>query len=335
MDSQRLSALCGQMLMVGFEGVHPSAQIRSLIEERGIGGVILFQRNCKDADQVQNLCRRLQETSKVGLLIGIDQEGGRVMRLREDKFLLPSARELTRFPPEEVETKAEFLAKRLHEAGINLNFAPVLDVDSNPDNPVIADRSFGTDPQTVARYALAFAQGQKKAKVISCGKHFPGHGDTDTDSHLELPVVRHPRERLDAVELPPFREAIQAGFDMLMSAHVLYPALDAEEPATCSPAILRNLLRLEMGFNGVIVSDDLEMKAIAGRDTPSDLALKLVMAGVDLLLVCRDTDLATELHEALMSHVKAGRIPEERIEASVRRILDVKRRYGIHDEPFG
>ncbi len=334
MDSQLLSVMCGQLLMVGFDGVLASAQIRNLIEQRSIGGVILFARNCKDGDQVQNLCERLQQTSKIGLFIGIDQEGGRVMRLRDDKYRLPAARELAAFTEEEIQTKAGFLAKRLREAGININFAPVLDVDSNPANPVIGDRSFATTAAGVSQAALAFAEGQRKAKVISCGKHFPGHGDTDTDSHLERPVVRHDRQRMDSVELPPFQDAIKAGIEMLMSAHVLYPALDEENIATCSPAILTELLRGELGFQGVMVSDDLEMKAIAGEYSPSELALKLVTAGVDLFLVCHSTDLAIDLHEALMSHVKAGRISEARLQQSVRRIMDLKRRFGIHDEPL-
>src|SRR5262249_47601889 len=210
-------------------------------------------------------------------LIGVDQEGGRVMRLPAPALALPPMRELgSAGDLSLVRRAARAVAAELRAIGFTMNFAPVLDVDSNPANPIIGDRAFGHDPRSVMRAGVAFLQGLQDKGVLACGKHFPGHGDTDVDSHLDLPVVRHDRKRLDASELPPFRAASGAGVAALMTAHLVCEALDPGIPATFSRAICGSLLRAEIGFEGLLVSDDLEMNAIAARWPVEEAAVESV-----------------------------------------------------------
>ncbi len=324
----------GQMVVCAPAGATADTHLVRLIEEFQVGGVILFQRNCPSSDEVRSLTEAMQRRAELPLLVMIDQEGGRVMRLKERRFRLPSAREQAARHREEVEHDAYMLGKRFIEIGVNMNLVPVLDVDSNPANPIIGDRSYGRDPATVWTYAEAVWRGQKKAGILSCGKHFPGHGDTDNDSHLTLPIVRHERERLERIELEPFKRAIEAGFEALMIAHVLYPVLDPDEPASLSPAITTELLRNELGFKGLILADDLEMKAISERYPLLDLVEKLVLAGNDLLPVCHSHELAMRVCRALVTLVERGRITENRMKASYDRIYAIKRRYGLFEGPM-
>jgi beta-N-acetylhexosaminidase len=218
------------------------------------------------------------------------------------------------------------IGRELKVVGINVDFAPVLDVHTNPDNPVIGDRAFASDPDVVARMGVAFFQGLQAEGVLATGKHFPGHGDTWTDSHLELPVVNQPLDRLKGVELYPFRRAIEAGIPMLMTAHVLYPVLDPDLPATLSPLILTRLLREEMEFQGIVVSDDFSMQAIAAHWAPQEAACRFFEAGGDLLLSVGDAEVQQSLLHGLVQAVRSHRLPEKRIEASVERILKIKAR---------
>jgi len=327
-----LERLAGQMIVASPEGPLADARLLELIEGRRIGGVILFRRSCTAADEVRQLLESLQRRAETPLFAMVDQEGGRVMRLWDDAFHLPSARGLARLPDDEIEYRVYLVANRLRETGFNVNLAPVLDVDTNPANPVIGDRAFGSDADVVWRKASAYRRGLEKAGVIPCGKHFPGHGDTDADSHQELPVVTHGRERLMRVEIEPFRRAAAAGFPMLMTAHVRYDALDPTGPATLSPAICTTLLRGELGFAGVLVSDDLEMKAVAGRHSPEQLAERLLLAGVDLFLVCHSYELADALARALARLARRDETLLERMKSSWRRILDLKRTFGVVED---
>jgi beta-N-acetylhexosaminidase len=202
--------------------------------------------------------------------------------------------------PDLVRRTARAVGRELAAIGFDLDFAPVLDVDTNPANPVIGDRAFGTSADAVSRLAIPFALGLQDAGVLACGKHFPGHGDTHLDSHLALPTVAHDRARLDEVELPPFAAAARAGVRTMMTAHVVCTALDANVPATLSRRALEDVLRGELGFEGVLFSDDLEMKAVADRAPVEQTAVEAIAAGCDVLLVCRDEDAQDRCHAALV-----------------------------------
>ena len=281
-------------LWVGFEGKSLPASLSRWLARGQVGGVVLFSRNIDSPAQVRGLCREIRSAAARGNplpLIAVDQEGGRVARFREPPF--------TRFPPARAcslfccrnEAVAESVgaatAAELRSVGVDVNFAPVLDVDSNPENPVIGDRAFSGDPETVAALGIAFARGSLSRGILPVGKHFPGHGDTSVDSHEALPVVRAGRETLLRRELLPFRRAAHAGVPALMTAHVLYTALDRSLPATLSRKILHDLLRVRLRFRGTLFSDALEMKAISERYGIGGGAVLAVTAGCDVVLVCR------------------------------------------------
>jgi beta-N-acetylhexosaminidase len=215
--------------------------------------------------------------------------------------------------------------------GVNFNFAPCVDVNNNPLNPIIGTRSYGDNPETVARFAPEAIRGLHDGGVMTSAKHFPGHGDTAVDSHLALPVVDFPRERMDAVELPPFRAAMAAGVASIMTTHILFPALDPELPSTLSPRIITGLLREEMGWQGLVVTDDLEMKGVADKWGAAQAAVLSLKAGVDCPLICHTLETQVEAVRAIKDAIAAGEITEERIDASVRRVLELKERFGLLD----
>jgi beta-N-acetylhexosaminidase len=281
-------------LWVGFDGMALPTVLSRWLARGEVGGVVLYSRNIESPPQVRALCREIRSAAGRGNplpLIAVDQEGGRVARFKDPPF--------TRFPPARAcslfccrnESVAEAvgaaIAAELRAVGIDMNFAPVLDVDSNPRNPVIGDRAFSEDPNGAAALGIAFAKGSLSRGVLPVGKHFPGHGDTSADSHKELPVVRAGKRKLLLRELLPFRRAARAGIPALMTAHVMYPALDRVLPATLSRKILHDLLRERMRFRGTIISDALEMKAIADRYGLGEAAVLAVTAGCDVVLVCR------------------------------------------------
>jgi beta-N-acetylhexosaminidase len=216
--------------------------------------------------------------------------------------------------------------------GISVNFAPVLDVDSNPDNPIIGDRSFSSDPQVVAEFGLAFIEGLQSQGVLACGKHFPGHGDTDTDSHLALPSVAHRRDRLEAVELVPFRR-VAGVVGSLMTAHVVYDALEPGVPATLSPKIATDILRRELGFGGILFSDDLEMRAVADRSSIEESAVESIRAGCDVLLVCKDADLGARAHAALVKEAERDEAFSARCREAAERSQSFRRRFPSRPAP--
>lgn len=306
LTSVTLHELIGRLLFVGIPGPSLDAATRRTLEDLHVGGVILFRRNVGSPAQISALTAELHALPSRPL-VAIDHEGGRVLRLSEP---------FTRFPPAALvgrthDTNLAYrvgraMAEELASVGIDLSFAPVLDVHSNPANPVIGDRAFGSDPALVSDMGIALMRGLHDGGVISCGKHFPGHGDTEKDSHLELPVVRRSRVQLEQTELVPFRAAIAADVPMLMSAHVLYPALDAEYPATLSRTILTDLLRGELGFTGVVASDDLDMRAILNHQSIGDAAVASLRAGVDVLLVCQELQHAVEAFTAVEDAAAKG-----------------------------
>lgn len=326
----------GQLVMLGFDGLVVPPSLADLIERYDIGGVFLFGPNIHDATQVRALVDDLQQRAPTPLLVAIDQEGGRVQQWGPPHGpLLPSARDLgARFERDlslaQLEQHGQLMGEALHQLGVNVDFAPVLDVDTCDVNPIIGDRAFSSDPSRAADLALAWSAGLERAGVLSCGKHFPGHGDTRRDSHLEIPRVDAPRARLDAVELAPFRRAIAAKMPTLMSAHVVYPALDPDHPATMSTAICTQLLRDELGFQGLLFTDDLAMRGI--RDASNsllDACIRAVHAGCDMLLSCTEHDAHPALLAGLDQAWRDGTLNTARISESVARIRAAKVRLGL------
>ena len=310
----------GRLFMVGVPGPVLEAETRRTLERLHIGAVVLFRRNAANPAQIAALTGTLHALPSAPL-VAIDHEGGRVMRLDEPFTQFPAAAVVGRSGDSTLAFKiGQAMAEELSSVGIDLNFAPVLDVHSNPENPVIGDRAFGSDPDVVSAMGIALMRGLLAGGVIPCGKHFPGHGDTEKDSHVELPTVRRSRADLERTELVPFRAAIAAGIPMLMTAHVLYPALDAGHPATVSRAILTDLLRAELGFEGVIVSDDLEMRAISDHGDIGAAAVASVEAGADALLVCQDLAKAEHAVEAIEDAVSKGGLDRDRISAAADRV---------------
>jgi beta-N-acetylhexosaminidase len=330
-DNESLEVACGQLLFVGFDGTELPTEVERAFSRGHRGGAILFRRNVTDLDQVARLNAALIAACPVELplVIGVDQEGGRVKRLGPPALQVPPMRLLAARGEETVERVAYAVGRELAAIGFSMSFAPVLDVDSNPKNPIIGDRSFGSDPETVARMGLAYARGLARARVLSCGKHFPGHGDTEEDSHLSLPRVRHDRARIDAIELAPFRAAKH--LDAFMTAHVVFDALDPGVPATLSKKTVTTLLRDELGFEGVCISDDLFMKGISpsgGSDVAelADAGVRAVEAGCDLLLVCHAGPAADAVHAALIARAKTDRAFEARVREAFARGLAMRKR---------
>jgi len=299
--------MAGNVIVCGFGGLEAPARIHQWLAEQSVAGLILFRRNIDDVEQAAALIASClaQRDPALPILVCVDQEGGRVARFGAPVIALPPMQTLAAAgDPQLTRDAATVLGRQLRAIGINLNFAPVLDVDTNPQNPVIGDRAFGRTPEIVIEHALAFADGLHDGGVLSCGKHFPGHGDTDLDSHLALPILRHDRARLEEVELRPFR-AVAKRLPSVMTAHVVFEAVDADAPATMSPAAIGKLLREGIGFEGAVFSDDLEMRAITERHSVEEAGVLAIEAGCDLLLVCSDLDATDRLRAALAT--EAGR----------------------------
>lgn len=328
MSSAPLSELCGDLLVVGFEGPTLDAGTARALSEKRRAGVILFRRNIPDVDSAHALCREIVAAAPpAGVFVAVDQEGGRVMRLPEPVIQLPPMRVLGDLGDPVLARRAgAVLGRELSAVGFNVDFAPVLDVDSNPENPIIGDRSFSRDPARVGELGAAFAEGLESAGVLSCGKHFPGHGDTDADSHLELPFVRHARDRLERIELAPFRRAASS-VSSLMTAHVVFEALDPGVPATHSRKIVTDLLRGEIGYAGLVFSDDLEMRALAAHHTPEESAVGAIAAGCDVLLACRDPEVAERAHGALVREAERDPAFRARCEEASERSREARRRF--------
>ncbi|MBK6459502.1 MAG: beta-N-acetylhexosaminidase [Myxococcales bacterium] len=332
-----LASLCGQLLVVGYQGARPSPTLLAALEAGECGGFIVFKRNLTALEAegpalVEALAGTLDDLARrapagLPLLLAVDQEGGRVARLGPPVLELPPMRALAGVDGDRealARSAGRALGEELQAIGFTMNFAPILDIDSNPANPIIGDRAFGRQPATAAALALAFADGLREGGVLACGKHFPGHGDTLTDSHLELPIVSRSRAELEATELVPFRLAARAPRTVpaLMTAHVLYPALDSV-PATLSRAVATDLLRGDLGFEGVLVSDDLEMKAL--HEPVERTAVAAVRAGCDILLVCSDEGLYSRAKSALIAEAAADPAFRARCEEAAARGLAMRR----------
>lgn len=307
--------------------------LRRMVAEFDLAGVIYFARNIGEPLQVAELSREAAALARDWpFWISVDQEGGRVARLKAPFTIWPPAVTLGRGSTAEVESLAvryaTALASELKAVGINLDWTPVLDVNSNPSNPVIGDRSFSHDPEVVARVGAAVIRTLQAAGIVACGKHFPGHGDTSVDSHEAMPVIEHDRRRLDAVELVPFKAAIAAGVACMMTGHILVPALDERAVGTFSPNIVTGLLKGTLGFPGVVASDDMGMKAVSAETPLPEATVAAVKAGCDVVLLCNSTqDQQWEAIEALIRAAESGEIPQKRIDDAWRRQREVKERF--------
>jgi beta-N-acetylhexosaminidase len=332
---QELSELCGQLIVSGLPGATLDAETARALSEKRRAGVILFKRNVESIDGVYALCKEIgaATASEHGPFIGVDQEGGRVVRLPAPAIQLPPMQKLGALGrPGLLRRAGVAVGAELLPMGLNLDFAPVLDVDSNPQNPVIGDRSFGSDAAVVGEMGSAFIDGLQARGVLACGKHYPGHGDTTQDSHLALPVVAHPRERLEEVELVPFRRAASLA-GSFMTAHVVYEGLEPGVPATLSWRIATDLLRRELGFRNLLFSDDLEMRAVADRHGIEELAVMAVRAGCDVLLVCKDRDLADRAHAALVREADSNDEFFGRCMQAAERSRSARRRFPCRQAP--
>ncbi|MGO4529862.1 beta-N-acetylhexosaminidase [Paenibacillus sp. 2TAF8] len=325
----------GQMLLCGFHGTEPEGAVETLLQRYPIGGIVYFARNVVSPEQVERLSGGLQNIAQgsgnVPLWIAIDQEGGMVARITEGIALMPGQMAIAAAGSvQDAYEAARISGMELRSMGINMNFAPVLDVNNNANNPVIGVRSFGESEEKVAKFGAATIAGFQNAGIAATAKHFPGHGDTDTDSHLDLPVITHDRARVNQVELAPFRAAIAEGVDAMMSAHIYFPALEPERlPVTLSHSVLTGLLRKELGYEGIIVTDCMEMNAIAVHYGTVDAAVMAVEAGADIVLISHTAQLQMEAFDALIHAVDSGRISERRINESVTRLLTFKAKRGV------
>jgi beta-N-acetylhexosaminidase len=315
-----LSRQIARMFVVGFDGLTIPKEIDELIS-RGVRNIVLFKRNIQSASQLQQLCADLKRRADSPLAISIDHEGGRVVRLSSEFTQIPSARQIGQTnDPRLARQIGQIMGRELRAVNIDIDFAPVMDVDTNPANPVIGTRSFARNPVVVAQLGVALAQGLQSAGVAACAKHFPGHGDTSQDSHLTLPRLDHDLPRLNRIELPPFQAAVDAGIASIMTSHILFTAIDDHFPATMSEKILHGILRGNLRFDGVIFSDDLEMKAIAANFGIEEAVIRGVQAGIDLFLICHTPALQHEAIDHLINAVERGKISRAQIERSNERI---------------
>lgn len=325
----------GQLFILGLDGYEINDNTIDLIKNKYIGGVIIYSKNVKNTNQLLDLVNSLKSVNsvnKIPLLLSIDEEGGRVSRMPDIFEDFPTNKEIGKINNKSFSYNiGSAIAKEIKSFGFNMNFSPVLDINSNIKNPVIGDRSFGSNEIKVSELGIQTMKGIKSQNVIPVIKHFPGHGDTSVDSHIGLPKVNKNLNELKSFELIPFNEAIKNGADVVMIAHILLPNIDDKNPSSLSKDIVTNLLRNELNFKGVVITDDLTMGAIINNYTLEEASIKSLNAGTDILLVAHGYDNAINTIECIKKEVEAGRISEKRIDESVCRILSLKKKYNLND----
>lgn len=327
----------GQLAIAGFAGHSIPADLRSLAREFDLGGIILFSRNIDAPEQVAELAREAQTLAgELPLWVSTDQEGGRVARLKSPFTVWPPMMTLGRSGDERLaERFASALAAELRAVGISLDYTPVLDILTNKANPVIGDRALAERAEDVARLGRAIVRTLQAEGIAACGKHFPGHGDTSTDSHHELPIIEHPPDRLEAVEFLPFKAAIEVNVASIMTAHILVPALDEDLPATLSPRIVNGMLKQSLGYGGLVLSDDLEMRAISAKYGTAEATVAAIAAGCDAVLLCgTGQEPQFEALETVVHAVEAGTLPLKRVEDALARHRRVKERFLAPPRPL-
>ena len=325
----------GQLLIIGLEEKIVNDTTKNMIEEYKVGGFIYFARNVEDNIQLSSLSEQLKILNKnnpVPLFISMDEEGGRVSRLPKEYKNLPVAKILGDLNDEKLSYNyGQLLGQRLNTVGINLNYAPVLDINSNPENPVIGNRSFGNNVDVVITNGIEVLKGIESEGVIACVKHFPGHGDTSVDSHINLPIVNKTLIELKDLELLPFKSAIENNVDMIMIAHILFPELDPINPSTMSKEIITELLRKELGYNGVVISDDMTMGAIIENYTLELAVLEFLKAGGDIALICHGENNPKKVINFLKESIYNGELTIEDIDEKIYRVLTLKDKYNLKD----
>ena len=322
-----LETQAARLFTVGFYGKTVTDDLSRLVA-RGVGGAIFFARNVGSPAEVVDATSSIKRLAGRPLFIALDQEGGQVSRLRQGFTEVPPMRAVGATGNASLAREVgALIGREVSAVGFDMNYAPVLDVDTNPANPIIAARSFGRTPEIVSEFGVAFAAGLESVGVAACGKHFPGHGDTSQDSHLELPRLQHTLERLEQVELKPFAAAVKAGIPSMMTAHVIFEPLDSVYPATMSRPVLHGLLREKMGYDGLIVTDDIEMRAIADHYGVEDTIVRGLNAGVDHFLCCHTAEVAHQAIEAVIHAVERGAVSREIVATANRRIESFTQRY--------
>ncbi|WP_246072918.1 beta-N-acetylhexosaminidase [Paenibacillus dokdonensis] len=326
----------GQLVLVGMDGTTSSEATKELLEKYHVGGFIFYKNNIENTKQALKLFNDLKQDNQsnpVPLWMSVDEEGGRVSRMPKDFVKIPTSQAIgKKDSPELSKEIGGILGRELSGFGLNMDFAPVLDINSNPQNPVIGDRSFGNKADLVSRLGLATMEGIKEEKVVPVVKHFPGHGDTSVDSHIGLPVVNHDLSRLRKMELVPFKDAIEDKADVVMIAHLLMPKIDPDHPASFSKKVITDLLRNELGFQGVVISDDMTMGAIEENYDIGKASVSAILAGGNIILVGHDYGKEKMAINALKNAVKDGTISEDVLNNRVYAILKLKHSYGLSDK---
>jgi beta-N-acetylhexosaminidase len=326
----------GQMMLAGIDGTTMNAQAKALIQDYQVGGIIFYKNNLASTKQTVQLINSLKESNSrnaIPLWLSLDEEGGRVTRLPDELHKFPTNAVIGQANNEKFSfAVGSTLGLELKAYGLNMDFAPVLDINSNPDNPVIGDRSFGVNASVVSKLGVQTMKGLQSQSIVSVVKHFPGHGDTSVDSHIGLPVVQHDLNRLRNLELIPFAEAIKNKADAVMVAHILLPKIDANNPASFSKTTITGILRKELGFQGLVISDDMTMGAIAKNYDVGEAAVKAVQAGTDVILVAHEYEKEVKVIQALRQAVKDKRISMDQLNTSVTHILMLKSKYGTSDQ---
>lgn len=336
-ESMSLEEKIGQLFIVGFEGEEINDEIVDLVKNQKVGGLIYFSRNIVHSNQIINLNNEIKAIEKdIPLFISVDEEGGVVSRVPEEFVKLPSSGYIGQFNDENLSYNVgKIIAKELNSLGFNMDFAPVLDIDSNPNNTVIGERAFGNNSEIVSRLGIKTMEGIKDGKIIPVVKHFPGHGDTDVDSHYGLPIVKKTLEELENLEFIPFKNAIDNGADVVMISSIILESIDNEYPATMSKKVTTDILRDSLGFDGVIATDDMTMGAIVDNYNLADAVIMSINAGSDLVLVCHGYDDIINSIVAVKDAVNSKIISEEKIDESVYRILKLKDKYNVNNKVIG
>ncbi|MCF6462973.1 beta-N-acetylhexosaminidase [Clostridium sp. Cult1] len=334
-DKMTLDEKIGQLMIIGINGLTIDDHTKEMIEKYHIGGFILFKYNIADENQTLELLNNLKKvnsTNPIPLFLSIDEEGGRVSRLPNSFIKLPAAKRIGDINDKDISLEyGKIIGKRLKSLGFNMNFGPVLDVNSNPQNPVIGDRAFGSSSKTVVDNGMQVMKGIKSENIVAAVKHFPGHGDTNMDSHIDLPVIEKDLNDLEKIELVPFKESIKQGVDTIMIGHILFPKLDNQYPATLSKEIITGLLREKLSYEGLIISDDMTMGAIIKNYTIEEAAIKFLKAGGDLLLICHGYENHVKIINRIKEEVNKGSISEDELDEKLYRIIQIKEKYKLED----
>lgn len=334
-DSMSLDEKIGQLVIVGFDGYTMNNNIINLISEHKVSGVILFRKNVENSNQLVSLINSLKTKNvknRIPLFISVDEEGGRVSRMPYEIKKLPTNQLIGNRNDDDLSYNiGKIIGEELKTFGFNMDFAPVLDINSNPNNPVIGDRSFGNNPNIVNRLGIKTMKGMTYNNIIPVVKHFPGHGDTSVDSHVGLPVVNKDLTTLNNFELLPFKEAIKNNVDAIMVAHILLNKIDSKYPASMSKVVITDILRKKLKFHGVVITDDMTMAAIIKYNGIGDAAVRSFNAGSDILLVCHEYENELKVINSLKAAVQNKVISESRLNESVYRILKLKEKYNINN----